>query len=348
MGAFTAEAVRRFAPACWFPLSHAEAIRAHPDLELSALCDLDAQTLERAARTHCVGTTFSDYRRLIEAVAPQLLTVATRTAGRAELIRYAADHGVRALHVEKPLCNSVRELEDLRRALARDDLYCTYGAIRRYFSIYQSARRLALSGDYGSLREIRVNMGRGMLYWTHPHSVDLILWVAGERAIEAVQARLAVVVHGGSQVEILSDPYVESASIYFADGVAGHITQAGGSDLVLSCSEAEITVESDGRGIRVAARRGEDPYFASESWREPGAAADTAQGTLAPISHLVRCLAGAPGEGQLNELTKTHILEGQSLLFAMVQSHLEGSRLTEPAAVDPGITVHAKSGEKFA
>jgi scyllo-inositol 2-dehydrogenase (NAD+) len=347
MGAFPSEAMRRFAPRCWFPLSHAEAIRRHPDLELSALCDLNALSLERAAQLHGVGATYSDYRRLIEEVRPQLLGIATRTVGRAQIIRDAADHGVRALHIEKPLCNSARELAELTRTFARTDLYCTYGAIRRYFRIYQSARSLALSGAYGSLREIRVNMGRGTLYWTHPHSVDLILFVAGERPVEAVQARLAGVVHGASRVEITSDPYVESASIYFGGGVAGHITQAPGCDLLLSCSEGEIAVESDGRGIRIAAHRGEDPYLSREPYAE-APAAEAPEGSFAPISQLARCLAGEPGQAQLNQRCKAHILQGQNLLFAMVQSHLENSRLTEPAAVDPAITVHAKTGENFA
>ena len=37
MGAFPSDVIRRFAPACWLPLGHCEAMSAHPDIELKAL-----------------------------------------------------------------------------------------------------------------------------------------------------------------------------------------------------------------------------------------------------------------------------------------------------------------------
>lgn len=269
MGAFPSESMRRFAPRCWFPLSHAEAIQRHPQLELSALCDANPQALRHAADAYGVIRTYADSRRLIDEVAPLLIGIATRTIGRAQIIEYAADHGVRALHVEKPLCNSVGELLALTRTFARPQLFCTYGTIRRFLKIYETGRNLALSGVYGELREIRVNMGRGMLYWTHPHSVDLILYVAGDHPVEAVQARLGNVLHGSSPLEVMSDPFIESASIYFDGGVAGHITQAPGCDLVLSCSDGEIIVEGDGRGIRICTHQGDGPYLSGAAYDEP-------------------------------------------------------------------------------
>jgi scyllo-inositol 2-dehydrogenase (NAD+) len=347
MGAFPSESMRRFAPRCWFPLSHAEAIQRHPGLELSALCDANPQSLQRAADAFKVTRTYSDYRRLIDEVRPALVGIATRTIGRAQIIQHAADNGVRALHVEKPLCNSARELATLARTFARPDLFCTYGTIRRFMRIYETAGNLAQSGAYGVLREIRVNMGRGMLYWTHPHSVDLILYIAGERSLEAVHARLGNVVFGGSPLEITSDPFIESASIYFEGGLAGHITQAPGYDLVLSCSEGEIAVESDGRGIRISARQGEDPYLSRAAYDGlPETPAE--EGTLVPISHLARCLAGDAAEARLNGRSKAHILQGQTILFAMIQSHLEHSRLVRATDVDPDMTIYARTGENFA
>jgi len=90
MGAFTSESVEKFAPRCWLPLSHAQAIRSHPDLDLAALCDPSAAALEKAARAYGVSNTFTDYRSLIDTVEPQLIGIATRTTGRAEIIRCAA------------------------------------------------------------------------------------------------------------------------------------------------------------------------------------------------------------------------------------------------------------------
>jgi len=347
MGAFPSESVRRYAPRCWFPLSHAEAILRHPDLELSALCDANSQTLQRAADAYRVNRTYCDYRRMIDEARPELIGIATRTLGRAQIIQHAADHGVRGMHVEKPLCNSVQELTALADTLARTDLFCTYGTIRRFMKIYQTARDLAQSGAYGELREIRVNMGRGLLYWTHPHSVDLILYAAAERTVASVQARLGNVVPGGSPLQVMSDPFIVSASIYFADGIAGHITQAPGNDLILSCSEGEVIVENDGRDIRIAARQGEDPYLARTRY-QGAPESDGEEGTLAPMAQLADCLSGDAAAARRNEQVKFHMLEGQRILFAMIQSHWEHSRLVKLTDIDPALMIYAKTGEQYA
>jgi hypothetical protein len=190
-------------------------------------------------------------------------------------------------------------------------------------------------------------MGRGTLYWTHPHSVDLILFAAGSRVPEAIQARLSSVVQGGSAVSLISDPVVDTATIYFTDGVAGHIGRAPGADLVLSCESGEITVLNDGESIQLSVSEEPNPYLARGPWAGWHDKAG-AQGTLAPVQQLVRCLQGDVQAQGLNALIKQHMLDGQRILFAMAQSHLERSRLLSPTDVDPAMCIQARTGERFA
>lgn len=347
MGAFTSAPVEKFAPRCWFPLSHVQAIQLHPELQLTALCDTDTTSLQLAAETYGISNTYTDFHCLIDEMKPELIGIATRTVGRAEIIRYAANSGVRALHIEKPLCNSMRELLILTEAFAKPGLFCTYGAIRRFFTVYQLARDLAHSGDYGELREIRVNAGRGALYWAHPHSVDLILFAARDQLVQSVQARLSNLEQGQSSLDIISDPFIDSASIYFDNGLAGHITRGLGHALVFSCSDAEIAVDNDGASISILARDGESPYFRNDIYQKQNAG-PRVEGTFAPISHLVRCVSGDPVERACNANLKLHILLGQRILFAMAQSHIEQSRLVRPQDVDPGFNILGKTGDKFA
>jgi len=347
MGAFTSETVRQHAPACWFPLSHAEAIRDHARLCLRALCDVDAEALARAASAYGVAATYTDAHRLFDEVRPVLLGIATRTIGRAELILDAIDRGVRALHVEKPLCNSVRELAALRAVLERRDVFVSYGAVRRFFAIYRQARQLADSGRYGPLREIRVNLGSGALFWTHPHSIDLILFAAGGRSVAGVQARLADVFAGMSSCDIESDPRVVVATVHFEDGVAGHITQALGADLVLSCADAEITVRANGTALEIYAARKAGAYPTLAAF-DGEAAAPGPGGTLAPVSQLVACLDGDAAAIDQNSIVKRDMLAGQQIAFSMLQSHMEGSRIVQPGAIDDAIFIRARTGARSA
>lgn len=347
MGAFTSESVRCHAPACWLPLSHADAIRQHPRTRLAALCDVDPDAVRRAGAAHGVEALYTNPRLLLDEVRPRLAAIATRTMGRAVLIADALAAGARALHVEKPLCNGVHELRELRTVLSADTVYVTYGAVRRHFPIYRRARELADSGDYGALREIRVALGRGQLFWTHPHAVDLILFAAGARRMAGVQARLADVRSRASRFAVESDPLVVGATLHFDDGVAGHITQALGADLVLSCADAEIAVRADGLALDVYAARAGSPYPSLEPLAGPSGDAGPC-GTLAPIAHLAACLDEDPAAIAANRIVKRDVLRGQQVLFAMLQSHLEGSRIVEPEAADEAIFIEAITGGRHA
>jgi scyllo-inositol 2-dehydrogenase (NAD+) len=347
MGAFTSQAMLQHAPACWHPLNHASAINLHPRLALAALCDVNPDMLAKAALEHGISAAYADAAVLLEEVKPSLLGIATRTIGRADLILDALAKGVRALHVEKPLCNSVAELGALRQAWDRPDVFVAYGTIRRFFSIFQQAKALALSGQYGALREIRVNLGSGQLFWSHPHAIDLILFGAGDRKVSGVQARLDGIVTGDSALDIVSDPVVVGASIYFEDGVAGHITQAHGFDFVLSCTDGEIAVKADGARIEILANR-DGAIYPTSAVYDGVVDALGPEGTFLPVSQLAACLDGDAAAIASNRVVKQDILRGQQIVFAMLQSQLEGSRIVAADAADPAIFIQAQTGGRYA
>lgn len=345
MGAFTNQVITENAPPCWFPLSHADAISAHPRVLLKAMCDIDQKALNCAAEKYGIQNQYKDPVELLNNEKPNILSIATRTLGRAQLIQAAVDRGTRAIHTEKPLCNSVNELKQLQKLFNLSDLYVTWGAIRRFFSIYKQALNLANSGRYGVLREVRVNLGSGLLFWTHPHSIDLLLFAASGKRVEGVQARLSNFDNKKLTTCIESDPKVIAASVYFEGGLAGHITQAIGSDLILSCEYGEIAVRSDGWSMDIySSLKGIYPEFSALA---PNLEAATG-GTLAPISHLVNCLEGEQINIKENKLLKKDIITSQLIMFAMIQSQLESSRVIELTEVDYNLVVLGGSAGKFA
>lgn len=345
MGAFTSDSVRRHAPECWFPLAHAEAILAEPRLSLTAFCDADPVQLSRAREAYDVAHGFTDITELARAIRPVLAGIATRTPGRAAIIETLHDHGTRAFHVEKPLCNSVSELERLSAIFSAEDVFVTYGAIRRYFAIYRQAIEVARSGRYGPLLEVSVNFGPGSLYWVHPHAIDLIILASDGDAISGVQARLDNVDRIG--LTIASDPLVRSATIWFAGGLVGHIGQAPGLDFELACRDAVITVRADGHGLEIASCvKPDDIYFTT--MRMDVAQAAELQGALTPIALLTDCLEGGEVSIVANRRIVSDILSGQRISFAMVQSHLEASRIVPFDSVDPAMTIQACTNGNFA
>lgn len=348
MGAFTSEGVRRWAPECWFPLAHAEAIAAHPGLELAGLCDASADNLARAQAAYGDIPGFGDVQTLAVEVQPALVGIATRTIGRAEIIEtlFAAG-GTRAFHIEKPLCNSVAELRRLEPTFARDDMFATYGTVRRFFHLTRVARDLVRSGRFGKLVEVRANMGQGALYWVHPHSIDWILFAAEDRKVVEVQARLGEIETGDRATEIVNDPTLLAASIWFEDGVAGHISRGPGLDLVLSCEAGEVIVRSDGRGIDIAESRNGDPYYTREACTDAPSVLGP-QGALGPVSELAACLSGDAAAITANAVNKCDIILGQTIAFAFAQSHLQGSRPVKLDEIDETMRILARTGGNYA
>lgn len=357
MGAFTSASVLKYGPACWLPLAHAEAIANAEGVELAALCDPDEAARDRAAQHYGVSQTYPSHGALLSAKAPDIAGIATRTPGRAQMIADCVEAGTRALHIEKPICNSVNELEQLEELLARPDIFMTLGAIRRHFAIYQEAIIRAQSGEFGALLEAHAQFGARSLFWSHPHTVDLILLAANGARVQAVQARLGNVERDGSVVD--NDPIVEGATIWFESGFAGHITRMPGTDFRLACETAQISVLNNGQSLWQSGREkpgpdtppisdpaGANPYH--DQQQIDFSAGDKPQGTLAPILQLRDCVLDADGARAANRVVKHDIVTGQRILFAMVQSHLEDGRPVPLADVDPDIVVHGRTGQFFA
>ncbi|MBK7563236.1 MAG: Gfo/Idh/MocA family oxidoreductase [Propionivibrio sp.] len=341
MGAVTSEAMRRFAPAAWMPLSHAEAVDAQPSLELVGVCDIEPGLLAAAAARFGVPG-YADYHELLGALRPELVTVATRTPERPDIIAAAVATGARALHLEKPLCNSAAQLAHLEVLFADPGVACTFGTLRRYMPIYQRARTLAGEADFGGLNQVQVNMGKAPLMWTHPHSLDLLLFFAGDRRVKRVSAHFAEgsVERQGSRLD--GDPVVVSVLIEFDDGLTGLIGQTGGCDVILGGSNGTVAVESDGRCLHIRGSEGDDAYWDRHRVEE---ADDSPGGTRLALDRLVE---GMNGKATQVLADKRAILTGQRLLLACGQSHLAGGAAVDPDELDPDLVITGRSGNRYA
>lgn len=108
---------------------HMNCLKTLPGVELAAVCDLSPATAEMAAERFGARAFFTDHRRLLEEIRPDVVHVTTPPASHFRLAMDALEAGAHVI-VEKPATPTLAELEQLAekagqrgRALVEDHNY---------------------------------------------------------------------------------------------------------------------------------------------------------------------------------------------------------------------------------
>jgi predicted dehydrogenase len=320
MGAFTHQDLEYSMPKGWSPHNHAAALKAVTDIDLVALCDISDEMLQKAAMQFDVKDVYSDYNNLFDSCDLDIITVATRTDIRPDIIKSAVAPGVKGLHPEKPLSQSIKQGKEVIDILKAKDVGFTYGVYRRYIEVYQKAKEICDSGDLGELLQVSVSFGKTHLLWNLPHVADLLLFFSSANKAEWTSG----VVRFSSDADITldqvdDDPVVETATVMFENGVIGVINAAGGLSVSLSLTGGEITVGGDGTWLEVKRPNGHirTPYYYD---RQTIISQPLKSGMQIAIEELRDQLT----VNKTPTVSYEEVIEAQRLLYSIVLSELNG------------------------
>lgn len=342
MGTQPSERIKAVLPSGWLPLSHAESMKSLPGLDLVALCDGDSERVGAAARAYGVTDVFSDHREMIAAVKPDIVSIATRTEGRCEIIRHLAANGVRGIHAEKPLGRSRSEYRSGLSSIAEHDVAFSYGTTRRFMAVYRRALELVAEGAIGAVTQVTVEFGRTWLLWNHPHTVDLMLAFAGCSEIDHVQAQCEFAPEAWDGETLDADPILEFGSVRFANGVQGIITSAPGFNVRVAGESGSLAIRGNGGDLELSRpASAEDPY---QSAVEPVAVEPELSGTQTAFSELVQAVQ-TQGE---TSITAAAVQLSGDVLFSLAWSGLHEGRRTTIEAVPEDFIVTGRVGDLFA
>jgi predicted dehydrogenase len=178
---------------------HFEALSGLTDVRLVAVCDVDAVTAAEAGTQFGVPW-FTDHRRLLAEVRPDVVHVCTPHHQHAGPVIDAIDAGVHVL-MEKPVAQTVAEAERvIAAAEAHPEVKVGVCLQNRYNATVQAARDLLGSGEVGQAiggsgivlwhrtpgyyearpwRGTVGTSGGGVLINQAIHTVDLLQWLLG-------------------------------------------------------------------------------------------------------------------------------------------------------------------------
>jgi predicted dehydrogenase len=134
----------------------------HPDARVGAVCDLSEERLALVRRNvPGVGRTTTDARSAIEDEAAQAVVISTPTSTHYALARAALEAGKHVL-VEKPLCRTVAEGEELLEIAAKKGLVLAVGHVFLFNNGIREMGRAIGSGELGRIYYVyseRTNLG---------------------------------------------------------------------------------------------------------------------------------------------------------------------------------------------
>lgn len=180
-------------------LSHQAMLNAHPDVELTAVCDSSTYLLG-VLRKYTGVKTFSSMEKMLDEVGLDAVLVATPSSLHAPMVRSAIAHG---LHVfcEKPFCLDDTEGAELTRAAEAAGLVTQVGYHNRFVATFQEVKRLLDAKAIGDVTHVlgeaygpvvlrqqggtwrsKSAEGGGCLYDYAAHPINLVNWYLGEPA----------------------------------------------------------------------------------------------------------------------------------------------------------------------
>ena len=303
------------------PFSFATGFAACDETRLVAGCDLRADVLSAFGERYGLEekSLYEDYRELIDRERPDIVGVATMPEHRAEIMIYAAEHGVRAIYAEKTMAASMAEADAVVEAVERNGVAFNMGTGFRWHPGFDTMKRLIDGGELGALQDM-VLLYRNGINQHGIHALDLAMYLNNDVPAVSVQASLVDPADAPVGDVMVKDPDARGI-VEFENGVTAHLLIApSGDEQSVYCEKGYIGAFGARqhwvmRRLRPGGHRGR-----GELTPEPFPGFQPASSTLMIIEDLVQALdSGGPTRGGVRVARA-----GDELTFAFVESHLRG------------------------
>ena len=174
--------------------SHVGSISTMPDVELSAVCDINPEALERfkASWSERWPETrlYADYGEMLEREALDILTVATSDHLHTKIVIDGAESGVKGIFCEKPIATTLEDADAMIAACERNGAKMSVNHTRRWSPLFHKVRHTIKSGAIGTPTVMTAVLGgpRAMMFRNGTHFIDALCFFAESepRAVSAI------------------------------------------------------------------------------------------------------------------------------------------------------------------
>jgi predicted dehydrogenase len=158
----------------------------HPRAELVAVADENEAGRAAAAKRLGVKATYADYRKMLAAEKPQIVSVAPRWLdAHRDMVVACAEHGA-SIFLEKPIARTLQEADEMVAACDRHHVKCAIAHQTRYSPRVKAVMELIASGRIGDVVELhghgkcdRRGGGEDLMV-LGTHAFDLMRFLVGD------------------------------------------------------------------------------------------------------------------------------------------------------------------------
>ena len=300
----------------WLPYSHAAGYVAVDNTELVAVSDVVQEKVEAIQKRYSVPNGYTDYREMIEKEQPDIVSIATRPIPHAEMTVFAAEHNVKGIYCDKPLCCSMKEADAMVEACEKYGVKFNYGTQRRYADLYHKMREMIEGGEIGDVRCVIAQCGPGSAQWTHTHTADMLMFLAGDPEIEFVQGTANAKAEDWEGDKLYADPGITCGHVRFKNGVHGYMVAGGAYEFEVLGTEGRVRTLNNGIGGQLWKVRDQWNTQAEAPFPDVG----IVSGTVRCIEDLVSALEiGGDTQGGIHLARRS-----QEMILGLVESHRRG------------------------
>lgn len=210
-------------------------------LEISAVCDVIPEKMEALLGKHDLENDdsikrYMDYKKMIEEIRPELVSIATESGLHAEIALYCIDKGVNLI-IEKPMAMSIEDANKIIDISEKKGVKVSACHQNRFNVAIQQLRKAVENGRFGKLSHgsIHVRWNRNKDYYAQApwrgtwaqdggalmnqciHGIDLLRWMMGDE-IEEIYGQTRQQFH-----DYLEAEDVGVAVVKFKNGAVGTI-----------------------------------------------------------------------------------------------------------------------------
>lgn len=164
-----------------YPWAHAPAYIEAEGVELVAGADLLSDRLEDFNRRWGVNALYTDYQEMLAKEKPDIVSVTTKPAERAEVVIATAEAGVKAIYATKPMCRSLAEADAMIEACRQHGVILAIACHKNWSPWFLACLKAIQDGEIGNFSSMVCNYSWG-LSGGHSHTLALFRLFAGAPA----------------------------------------------------------------------------------------------------------------------------------------------------------------------